>query len=185
MYVCAVPKTSNTTSVKYLMPSQKELILNSLSPVKVLTSEVTFCDPIYKAVSFGFEKDGEVNVDDAIVHRLEITKLPYTNRTDQSIIADAIDILQRFFNPATNKLGSLFNYSDLVSNLLDIDGVKSLKTVNVEQDLSYDGLSFMMWNPTYPSLDKRTVASNVVLEPFEFFYHYNLQDISQQIYIKA
>lgn len=183
VYICAIPKTSLGSSVKYLMPSQKEIILNSLNPVKVLTSEVTFCDPIYKAVSFGFEKDGEIYPDEADLYRIEVTKLPYTNRTNQSIIADIVDTLQQFFEPTANKLGTILGYSKLVSSLLDVEGVKSFKTINVEQDTHYDGISFMMWNPTYPSLDNRTITSNLVLEPFEFFYYYNLQNISQQITI--
>lgn len=196
IYVCGLPRLSPSSSLKYLLPAQKELILNQLKPLKMLTTEVTFLDPIYKTVSLGFDINADSDftrtVSDSF--QLQVTKERNNNRTNQSIVADIATVFQNYFNPLVQTLGATFNYANILRDILSVDGVQSIKTViprfseiedlfSREQINEFEGLSFLMWNPVYPDLDQRFVSGNVNVNPFDFVVFENLNTISNKIVI--
>jgi hypothetical protein len=196
VYVCAVPRISPNSTLKYLMPSQKELITSQLKPLKTLTTETTFLDPIYKNVSFGFDinSDPAFTLDASELFKLQITKDPNNNRTNQSIIADVASVLQNYFNVPDQTLGNPFDYAGLLREILSVNGVQKIKTIidQLDDDLfavdspqitEFEGLSFIVWNPVYPELDQKFVSGNFNVNPFDFILFPNLATISNKIVV--
>lgn len=184
VYVCAVPRVSQFSSLNYLLPAQKEKILSSIYPIKMLTSEVTFMDPIFKAVTFGTSSSlNALNVSDRDVTRVELIKTPGNNRTNQSIIADAASVFQSAFDTKLQVLGNTFDYTTLMSLLLKIDGVSEVNTIRTDTQEKVSGISFFLWNPNYPDLDKAIIKNNIILQPFEFLYFENLASVSDKFFI--
>ena len=105
IYLCCVPRTSQGSSLKYLMPAQKERIISAIRPIKMLTTEITFVDPIFKAFSIGVKSaNAELTISDDTLCRIELIKTPGINRYNQSIIGDAFSVFQQFFNPVIQKI---------------------------------------------------------------------------------
>ena len=183
-YICAIPKVSQGSSLKYLLPAQKEIILSNIKQLKTLTSEIVFLDPVFKAVSFGVKNENdEVFIEDADLCELLLVKSGNSRRSIRSIQNEAESTFKEFFNPINAKLGGTFAYSTLVNQLLSIDGVSQIRTRRIDTDEYFEGLSFFMWNPTYPDLDKRSIVNNIEVQDFEFVYFENLQSISSKIQV--
>jgi hypothetical protein len=167
-----------------LLPAQKELIISNLQPLKMLTTETTFVDPIFKALTFGVKSvDSEVVVSDADFTQVEFAKTPGNNRNNQSIIADIVNVFQQFFSPLRQEIGGMIDHSLLTSNILSIDGISSITTRRLDTNESTEGLSFYLWNPTYPDLDKKAVVNNLILSPFEFLYFQDLQNVASKFVV--
>lgn len=181
IYVCCVPKVSQGSSLKYLLPAQKEIILSNILPLKTLTTEIIFMDPIFKAISLGTKTNGDFVVADRDFCRLEIVKTPTNRRTNRSIINEVANVFKTFFNPINSLLGGTFDYQSLVASILVVDGVSRIRTRRVDTNEFVEGLSLFVWNPTYADLDKKTVVSNVQLEDFEFLYFDDLSNINTKI----
>ena len=183
IYICAVPRVSQGSSLKYLLPAQKELIVSDLNLLKTLTSEVTFMDPIFKAINFGIKVDNVTTIEDANVYQLQIVKSANSRRSTRGIQQEAVSVFQTFFNQSMMKLGATLDYSLLINKLLSIDGVSKLLTLNPNTGATYEGLSLFVWNPIYPDLDKQTVVNNITLQDFELLYFDGLSTIDTKIVI--
>jgi hypothetical protein len=186
VYICAVPRASLFSSLNYLLPAQKEKILNSLAPVKMLTNEVNFLDPVFKALAIGVESNlvgSEFRVEDRDFCRVELVKTPGNTRTNESIIADVANLMQLSFNNEIQTLGSTFNLANLIGEMLRVDGISEINTVRLDTGERVSGISFFMWNPSYPELDRQVVRNNVVLKPFEFLYFERLANISEKFFV--
>lgn len=184
VYVCCVPRVSVGSTLKYLLPAQKELILSNTMPLKMLTTEVNFIDPIFKAISFGVKTaDTTIDVQDREVTQLELIKTPGNNRTNQSIIADVANIFKQFFDPTTQTIGSTLDINALTSQILSVDGISSFVTRRVDTEEVFEGLSFYVWNPTYADLDKTIVTTNVTMKDFEFLYFEGLSTINNSLVV--
>lgn len=183
VYVCGIPRVSQGSSLKYLLPAQKEIIASNIEPLKILTSEITFMDPIYKALDFGAKNNIGVTISDTELHVLEIFKKKSNQRTNRSIQQEIATVFKDFFNPTNMKLGNVLDYALLTSKILSVDGVTRIVTRNSDSSLVYEGLSFYLWNPVYPDLDKQAIVNNVLLKSFELLYFNNLSSIESKIII--
>jgi hypothetical protein len=184
LYICAIPKISQTSTLKYLLPAQKEILLTDIQPLKTVTTELTFMDPIVKLFAIGVPTvDEDLVVEDKEFCRLEIIKQTYSKRSAKSIQNDAIAVFQEYFNPIKTKLGGFFDHSDLVRQLLSINGVDKIITRRLDTNESYNGLCLFYWNPTFPDLDKRSVTNNINFLEFECFYFEQLYDIANKIQV--
>ena len=183
VYICATPKVSQGSSLKYLLPAQKEIIVSDLLPVKMMTTELSFMDPVFKAIAFGVKTNDEVVVTDKDFCQLEIIKTQTRRKSNKSISREVESVFKSFFNPTNAKIGGKIEYSDLVSNLLAIDGVSRLRTRRLDTNEYFDGLSFFMWNPTYSTLDKQSVVNNVQLNDFELAYFDGLNMIYSKLVV--
>jgi hypothetical protein len=183
IYVCGVPRVSQGSSLKYLLPAQKQLISSNLEPLKILTSEITFLDPIYKALNFGPKTNDPVVISDVETYILEIVKRKSNQRTARSIQQEVASIFKDFFNPVNIKLGTIIDYALLTSKILSVDGVSRMATRNSDSSVVYQGLSFYLWNPVYQDLDKQAIVNNLVLGDFEFLYFENLSTIETRIVV--
>lgn len=183
VYVCGTPRTSERTSFKYLLPSQKELIKSSLDSLRTITTEITFLDPVYRAVGFGVTGLGSLGITEADISQLEIIKQTYSNRSNSAIAQEAIGVIESFFDLKDAKIGNMFDYTALVSELLSIKGVESLRTRRTDTNETFHGLSFLMWNQNYPEMDFGIVANNRSLQPFELLYFYDSGNIASKIIV--
>ena len=183
IYICAIPKVSQGSSLKYLLPAQKEIIASNAKTLKTLTTEVTFMDPLFKAITFGVKTNNQVIISDSNVCQLEVVKTPASRRSIRSIQQEVVTVFKTFFNPVNAKLGVVFDYSSLVNQLLSIDGVYKLRTVRTDTNEMFDNLSFFLWNPTYPDLDKQTVVNNTTMKEFELLYFDSLATIDSKIIV--
>ncbi len=182
VYVCAIPRVSEGSTLKYLLPSQKEAIISTVSLLKTVTVELTFLDPIYKALHFGATAPGqETVIPDANTFYIEIQKHPTSGRSSKAIHMEAATIFKEFFDLTNAKLGVKFDYSVLQSRVLSIDGVSKIITKDSTSNVSFDGLCFFFWNPVYPDLDKQTIYNNVNLLEFELIYFEGLSTIENKI----
>jgi hypothetical protein len=158
--------------------------VSSIKPLKTATSEITFLDPIYKTMTFGVKTNsGIVNitsVDDTVI---EIVKKSNNQRSEKSILREVSNIFKTFFEPANIRLGFSLDYNTLVSKILSISGVLKIRTKNTITGEVFEGLSFYMWNPAYPELDKQTVTNNLNLDNFELLYFNRLSLIDSKIII--
>lgn len=183
IYICGTPKISQTSSLKYLLPSQKEIIKSNSELLKVCTAEITFMDPVYKAMSFGAKTNDEIVISSTNVHILEIVKKKSYQRSLRSIQLAVATLFKEFFNPVNVKLGTTFNYGLLTSKILSIDGVHKMYTKDLTNDISYEGLSFYLWNPVYPDLDKQSIVHSVTLNDFEYLYFNDLSTVETRIIV--
>jgi hypothetical protein len=181
IYICAIPQVSQGSSLKYLLPAQKEIISSNIQPLKTLTTEVMFLDPIFKAVSFGVKTNDGVTITDKDFCRCQIIKSSSTRRSTRGIQQEIVTIFNSFFDPMNAKLGAIFDYSSLVNQILAVDGVSKIRTIRTDTQETFDGLSFFMWNPTYPELDKQTVVNNTSMKEFELLYFDSLSTIDSKI----
>lgn len=182
VYICAIPRVSEGSTLKYLLPSQKEAIISTANVLKTLTVELTFLDPIYKAIHFGTTAVGQTTtIPDANTFYIEVQKHPNSLRSGKSIQMEIAKIFKDFFDLSNAKLGAKFNYALLQSKVLSVEGVMKIVTKNTIDNLSFDGLSFFMWNPVYPDLDKQTIYNNVSLLEFEIVYFEGLSNIETKI----
>lgn len=181
IYICCVPKVARESTLKYLLPAQKEIIKSNIDSLKTLTSEITFLDPIFKAVSFGVKTNDGVVVSDKDFCRLEIIRSSNNKRSVRSIASEVESVFKEFFNPINAVLGGVFEYSTLVQSIIAIDGVSKIITRRLDTNEYYNGLSLFMWNPSYANLDKQSVVNDIEMKDFEFVYFDNLQNVFSQI----
>lgn len=184
IYICAVPRVSEGSTLKYLLPAQKEAMASTISLIKTITTELTFLDPIYKAVHFGATAPGSTTViPNANTFYLEIQKHRTSVRSAKAIHMEAATVLKDFFDLTNVKLGARFEYTTLYSKLLSIDGVAKITTKDSSSDTYFEGLSFFVWNPIYSDLDKQTVYNNINLLEFELLYFEGLSTVETKIVV--
>ena len=183
IYICALPRISKGSTLKYLLPAQKEIISSSVNTVKTINSEVTFLDPIFKALTFGLPANNEVVVDDSIYCKLRVLRSTSSRRASKSIIGDVIYAIEQFFDPSNFKIGQRLDYTLLTNQILLVDGVDGIQTYREDTGEVYNGLSMFMWNPNYPELDKTLIKSDISLREFEFLYFDNLDGLYSKIVI--
>lgn len=186
VYLITVPRSS--TSLNYLLPTQKEIINNSLQDNKVLTSETVFIDPIYMAFSIGVANT-ELEFDptmDGAVCRLTIIKAPTSRRNDIAIKQDIINIFKEYFSQKQARLGQIVEIQQLAQNILNVEGVADYYTTRVDDsNIRIRGLSLFCWNPLYPNNDKNVTTNNISLLPFQYPYFDSIELLSNRIEIVA
>jgi len=183
VYLLVVPR-SGSQSLNYLMPAQKELINSSLIPSKMATTETSFIDPVYKALSFGITSS-ITDLDPVTEERfciLDIIKRTSSRRDNQSIINDIINIFTNYFNRDNLVLGQTIDVRSLTQQILGVDGVETFFTTRTDTPSKrIEGLSLFYWNPIYPSNDKSVTTNNIPLKYFEYPYFNNLATLSSKI----
>lgn len=185
VYCFVVPKIStilNEQTPNYLNPTQKQIIINECNQRKDITHNIICNDPVYKAFSLGVQQAGELesidNIDDTIlvVKRDVNSKLSINSlkSTIQLTISDYFDSLS---------LGSVVSVATITSNILAIEGVKSLSTRRISTGFEIPQLSFTVWNPLYPEDDVTITSQNIALDEFMYPYFYNKSQLATKITI--
>ena len=184
VYVYVLPKATKLITnnyVNYLTPAQKQLIVSSVNDKKTLTSEIVIMDPVYKAVTIGLGKDS-VDPTDITNSKLVIT-LQRDSKIPPSVIKSQIQsIFESYFSPINITLGFTVNLTDITGSILALDGVKQITTTN--QDQSTNGLSLIVFNPSYPQNDIISTTKNFTVKPFETVYLDDIEELMTRVVVE-
>ena len=184
VYFIIVPKTTDNKTLSYLLPAQKELISTTVQNLKCLTTEVSYIDPIYKAIALGIYSVGkDFNVSDESNAKLFIKRKTTSRRDDKSIINDVVNIFKTYFSKSNLSLGQIVDVKLLSQKIFEVDGVETFYTGRVDDDTLFEGLSLFVWNPDYPVADKTQTANNINLKSFEYPYLHDIDTLLSKISI--
>jgi hypothetical protein len=180
IYIYAVP----TRDQLYLSSPQKEYILKDINKLKPLTSNTVFMDPEYMYFDFYTKKpNGSLSIDDIDQSKLKIYKNPNIRRANSAIIFDIVQILLKTFNKNTISLGQDINMNQLSTDILSVDGVKSIQTYREDTKSGVDEISFLVWNSKYPTDDINVYTQSIHLDYFQFPIFNNIENLAQRIEI--
>lgn len=179
VYVYTLPKATKLITnnyVNYLTPAQKTLIISTFAERKTLTSEVIVMDPVYKAVTVGtINGTSALTTNDITTSRLVVT-LDRNTKTTASVIKDNVKaIFEKYFNPNIITLGYTVNTTDISNEILALNGVKSVTTTNGNEVVN--GVSFIVYNPSYPLNDITTTTKTFTVGNFQTVYLDNITDL--------
>jgi hypothetical protein len=156
----------------------KNTIIEDLSDRKMISHEIVPRDPIYMAYDIGYSNN------DPVLSTRETSKLRIvrnlSNKISKEILKNRVkDVILDFFNSKNNKLGGKIDLSTLTSNILKIEGVDTIRTVNGNE--IFNGISFVTWNPLYEESDIDYVTQTITLPFFKFPYFYSPQSLINKI----
>ena len=180
IYVYTVPLQNS----KYLLPVQKELILNEFKKYKNITSQVVLMDPEYMNFDFYVQIPGEIpTIDKLQYNKLKIYKDINNKRSNANIKFDVINVILSLFSKSNLSLGKDINTLQLTTEILAVEGVKSVQTSRTDTNLSVNEISFLVWNSKYPFNDANVYTQTVFLENFMIPYLYSESYLSDRIEI--
>jgi hypothetical protein len=181
--IFGVPKfkiSKDSTYPPFLSNSFKNAIIDNVSDRKMISHEIVPRDPIYVAFDLGYSTKNQ-NLNNRISTQLQITRNK-TNKINKEILKNNVrDVIINFFDPSKNRLGQKIDLSILTSDILSIDGIAEIRTVN--GDDIYSGISFISWNPIYEESDISYVTQTTTLPFFKFPYFYSPESIINKISI--
>jgi len=164
-------KTLDEEYPNFLSSSFKNLIKNLTNDKKIISHEVVPRDPIYMGIDIGFGNESP-NKNVYKNCRVVITREKNDKTNKETIKSKVLKVIQDYFDSSNIKLGQTIDMSYLTSNILSIPGVKSIKTKNDSEDLYFNGLSFIIWNPLYEDLDVEYLNQTTTLPYFKYPYLY-------------
>ena len=189
VYIYALPKaTSQNTNnyVNYLTPAQKSLIINTSSDKKTLTSDIIVMDPVYKAITVGLGDGTETDINYIISQTRFIVKLVRTAKTSTQLLQNKITgIVQSYFDPSRLTLGFNIDLVSLAAQIESIPEVDSIYTQRLDTGEIVQGISMVIWNPSYPTNDITITSKNYQLQDFQALYFSNINDFSNRIIVSA
>ena len=190
VYIYTVPNgnpTLNGVTPNYLNAAQKQAISEFCNSKKDITQNVVVTDAIFKAFGFGISNVGgsSFGSDDTVDQIVNDSSLRVTVDKNQSLNDSAIktsiyNTINTYFNNV--QLGDVIDVAALTNDILNIQGVTELHTVN--GDAAISNLSFVVWNPDYKEEDKAIQSLNYQLNDFEYGYFYNPANITNKITIR-
>ena len=72
------------------------------------------------------------------------------------------------------RLGQLIDLNSIYNNIISIDGIDDVYMSRSDDSTVKDaGISFLMWNPVYPTVDISIISQNQQLPYFKFPYLYD------------
>ncbi len=172
--VFVVPRFTLATDASYpdfIGESFKNLILDLTKEKKMISNEVVPRDPVYIAFDLGFDNGtaSKAAYDD--------TKLTIVRETKNKINKETIkkrvkDLIVEFFASSNNQLGQKLDITSLTTSILSMEGVKAIRTTNTKTNSTFNGISFVSWNPLYENVDEDFVNQTTTLPFFKFPYFY-------------
>ena len=84
-------------------------------------------------------------------------------------------IFEKYFNPSTITLGYTVNTTDITNEILAISGVKKVTTTNSTEVVN--GVSFIVYNPSYPANDITSTTKTFTVGNFQTVYLDNITDL--------
>jgi uncharacterized membrane protein (UPF0127 family) len=166
IYAYIVP---NNNSQKYATAAQKELILNNINPQQILTCDVIPMDPVYMSFDFYVKNPTtKANIDDLNYNSLLIYKTKNSRQSNSGIINSVIEIIKNAFDKKNVKLGQFIDINQISSDIVNLESVDYIKTYRSDIDTYIDGLSLLVWNTVYPTLDCDVYSYNFELQYFQY-----------------
>ena len=166
----------------FLTDALKNLIIDTIGDKKMIGHEIVPRDPVYMAFDIGFAD----NTDDLAT--IQQSKLVITRDTNNKISRERIrnsvqTTIKSFFDTTKIKIGDRLDLKQLNSNILAIEGVDNIKTVNTLTGDTYNGISFVSWNPVFESSDISIVDQTITLPYFKYPYFASPQALTNKIEI--
>ena len=159
----------------------KKIIERRILPVKPLTSEMVFLDPLdvkFIPCAFDIRNDATrydiFDFDSTFENYIEVLVSDETVVSPENVKARVEDVIQTYFSADNQKLGSIVDLNELHSKLMELDGVARIRTVFKDADgilpTTYiNGLSFVFWTPRIVEGDDLDISTGTVhLEDFQF-----------------
>ena len=194
VYFYCIPKVPQNGVInlnKFLSIGLKNKIKDVVTPIKILTSEIVFQDPVYVGVGLGVASSEEIGENALYPEIISETKLVITKKSqsfvnNSTIIDNIYNVFSSFFNDQT--LGKTIDVEYINNAILSINGVESFstqRTVN-GQTLSINGLSFMIYNPVYygGNEDIEIITQSLVLPFFKAPYYVDYDELKNNIVIE-
>jgi hypothetical protein len=166
----------------YLPNSFKNLIRDLTNDKKMLSHEIIPRDPVYMAFDIGYSTKSATK--DAYYDSKIVITLDKNTRINKQTIKEAVrNKIVNFFKVENNQLGGIMNLSTLTSDILKIDGVNLIQTTNSKDGATFNGLSFISWNPVFEGVDSEFVNQNTTMPFFKFPYFYRPLNLINKIEI--
>jgi hypothetical protein len=166
----------------YLPNSFKNLIRDLTNDKKMLSHEIIPRDPVYMAFDIGYSTKSATK--DAYYDSKIVITLDKNTRINKQTIKEAVrNKIVNFFKAENNQLGGIMNLSTLTSDILNIDGVNLIQTTNSNDGATFNGLSFISWNPVFEGVDSEFVNQNTTMPFFKFPYFYRPNNLINKIEI--
>jgi len=168
---------------EFLSNSLKNLIIDSANEKRSLSQEVVPRDPIYMAFDLGISNQSELVLDISKDTTLVVVRESRNKINSERLKSQVSAAMLNFFDPVSNILGQELELNTLTSTLLSIEGVKRIETRNNSENISFKGISFISYNPLYPTADIELVNQNITLPYFKFPYFINPNSLSSKIVV--
>ena len=182
--IFVVPRFNLTLDGEYptfLSNSLKNLIVDSTEDKKSLSQEVVPRDPIYMGYDIGLSNT--TNLTKAVSNNSILTLVRESRNkiSKERLKSQVIAIIKDFFDPKNNKLGQRLEMNTLTSSILSVEGIQRIETRNTSENISFNGLSFVTYNPLYPEADIEIINQNITLPFFKFPYLINPISLANKI----
>jgi hypothetical protein len=166
----------------YLPNSFKNLIRDLTNDKKMLSHEIIPRDPVYMAFDIGYSSKPATK--DAYYDSKIVITLDKNTRINKQNIKETVrNKIVNFFKAENNQLGGIMNLSTLTSDILNIEGVNLIQTTNSKDGATFNGLSFISWNPVFEGVDSEFVNQNTTMPFFKFPYFYRPNNLINKIEI--
>lgn len=182
VYSFMVPKGSDII-LNYLQPSQKALVTNTINEEKTLTSSFLPMDPVYLFMNLAVNGIVKESTDDIMDTYLNIHLNRLSRRNVSDIKKQVSDIFKKYFYKSKCSLGQTIDVVGLTGDILSLDGVDFITTDNKLTGISVDGISFLIWNPSFVDASVKTFTGNIKLEEFQFPFFIDIEYLIDRIII--
>jgi len=186
-----IPQNETANFNKFLSIGLKNKIKDTLNPLKILTSEIVFQDPVYMEVGIGTASSEEISNDMLYPEIVSETKLVVKKKSqsfvsNSSIVENIVNAFRNFFD--NQSLGKSVEMDTINASILSLNGVESFTTERMVngQNIVINGLSLIMFNPVYsnPKEDIQIINQTLVLPFFKAPYYGNYDVLRQNIVVK-
>ena len=147
----------------------------------MLSNTVVPRDPIYMAFGLGMSNSSKLNLDILNNTKLYVVRENRNKINKQTIQARVADKIKAFFDPSNNKLGQNLGMTELLKDILTLEGVKNIYTKNEQDGSSLNTISFLSFNPLYEESDISLVNQDITLPYFKFPYLYSPFTVARRI----
>ena len=167
---------------EFLSNSFKTMIKTLVQDKKMIGNEVVPRDPVYIALDVGFS-NSNTSKDVYKDTKLVITREKNNKVSKETLKKNVLSEIVNYFSSTNMSLGQKIDMSTIMSNILSISGVKSLKTINTKENVTFNGLSLISWNPIFENVDEELINQTVTLPFFKFPYLYRPESLINRIEI--
>ena len=186
IYIYCVPYTANNTSIEpmtnFLDNSQKNIILNTIDNVKMVSHQPVLMDPVYMAVNIATRSSGESESVEFLDNtKLEIKRTSDVIRDDDAIIEEVSNTITEYFQNTNVELGFNINTTDLSTKIIEIPGVDEITTIRTDTGQRTPGLSLCIWNPVYSTQDITITTQNTKLPHYKYPYFHDAFELHKKI----
>jgi hypothetical protein len=143
-------------------------------------------DPVYKTVTIGYSSETGEDINTIINNtRLTVT-LERTAKISTQLLQNQITgIITAFFDPTKLTLGYNIDLISLAAQIESIQGVNQVYTQRLDTGEIVQGVSLVVWNPSYPDNDISIATKNYQLLDFQALYLNDINNVTNRIIVST